>query len=78
MASHTEASNIRPSKVEPLHVELPAVGDSHIETSTRPEPGLVRGLERGEAPAATGRGPLAVLCQRIITDLTGASAAGAA
>ncbi|WP_416901539.1 septum site-determining protein Ssd [Micromonospora echinospora] len=37
----------------------------------RPEPGIPRGLERGEAPAATGRGPLAVLCQRIVADLTG-------
>lgn len=44
----------------------------------RPEPGLCRGLERGEAPAATGRGPLATLCQRIIADLTGAPAGAAA
>lgn len=44
----------------------------------RPEPGLCRGLERGEAPAATGRGPLAALCQRIIADLTGAPAGAAA
>ncbi|GAB3947995.1 hypothetical protein GCM10027614_44240 [Micromonospora vulcania] len=44
----------------------------------RPEPGLGRGLERGEAPAAAGKGPLAALCQRIVTDLTGAPATGAA
>ncbi|GIJ75989.1 helicase/secretion neighborhood CpaE-like protein [Micromonospora phaseoli] len=44
----------------------------------RPEPGLCRGLERGEAPAAGGRGPLAELCQRIVTDLTGQPAAGVA
>ncbi|GIJ26487.1 septum formation initiator [Micromonospora qiuiae] len=44
----------------------------------RPEPGLCRGLERGEAPAAGGRGPLAELCQRIVTDLTGQAPAGAA
>ncbi|PZG13069.1 septum site-determining protein minD [Micromonospora craterilacus] len=44
----------------------------------RPEPGLCRGLERGEAPAAGGRGPLAELCQRIVADLTGQRAAGAA
>ncbi|BCJ65144.1 septum formation initiator [Polymorphospora rubra] len=37
----------------------------------RPEPGLCRGLERGEAPGATGRGPLAELCQRIIAEITG-------
>ncbi|MFC4107851.1 septum site-determining protein Ssd [Micromonospora zhanjiangensis] len=41
----------------------------------RPEPGLSRGLERGEAPAATGRGPLAELCQRIVAELTGAATA---
>ncbi|MER7439857.1 septum site-determining protein Ssd [Micromonospora avicenniae] len=44
----------------------------------RPEPAIVRGLERGEAPAATGRGPLAALCQRIVAELTGAPAVGAA
>ncbi|MEV1315896.1 septum site-determining protein Ssd [Micromonospora arborensis] len=44
----------------------------------RPEPGLCRGLERGEAPAAAGKGPLAALCQRIVTDLTGVPATGAA
>ncbi|MEU8296237.1 septum site-determining protein Ssd [Micromonospora sp. NPDC048909] len=44
----------------------------------RPEPGITRGLERGEAPAASGRGPLAVLCQRIVAELTGVPAAGAA
>lgn len=44
----------------------------------RPEPALCRGLERGEAPAADGRGSLAALCQRIVAELTGAPAAGAA
>ncbi|GAB3160381.1 septum formation initiator [Micromonospora sonneratiae] len=42
----------------------------------RPEPGLSRGLERGEAPASSGRGPLAVLCQRIIADISGVPMAG--
>ncbi|WP_406038742.1 CpaE-like family protein [Micromonospora sp. NBC_00898] len=44
----------------------------------RPEPGLCRGLERGEAPAAGGKGPLAALCQRIVDELTGLPATGAA
>ncbi|NES13255.1 MULTISPECIES: septum site-determining protein Ssd [Micromonospora] len=44
----------------------------------RPEPGLCRGLERGEAPAAAGKGPLAALCQRIVGELTGESTTGAA
>jgi secretion/DNA translocation related CpaE-like protein len=36
----------------------------------RPEPGLCQALEHGEAPAADGRGPLAELCGRLITELT--------
>jgi secretion/DNA translocation related CpaE-like protein len=42
--------------------------------SLRPEPALCQGLERGEAPAASGRGPLAELCK----ELLGASAPSAA
>lgn len=44
----------------------------------RPEPGLCRGLERGEAPAAAGKGPLAALCQRLLGELTGSPVPGAA
>ena len=36
----------------------------------RPEPALCQALERGEPPAANGRGPLAELCRRLIGDLT--------
>ncbi|MFY1574053.1 septum site-determining protein Ssd [Verrucosispora sp. WMMD703] len=46
--------------------------------SLRPEPGLCRALERGEAPAAGGRGPLAELCQRIVSELSGQPTAGVA
>jgi hypothetical protein len=35
----------------------------------RPEPRLGPALERGEAPAVSGRGPLASFCQRLIEDL---------
>jgi hypothetical protein len=35
----------------------------------RPEPELARALERGQPPAGTGKGPLAVLCQRILGGL---------
>jgi secretion/DNA translocation related CpaE-like protein len=42
---------------------LPLVG------SLRPEPELARALERGQPPAGTGRGPLAMLCQRILGQL---------
>ncbi|WFE63523.1 septum site-determining protein Ssd [Micromonospora sp. WMMD714] len=44
----------------------------------RPEPALCRGLERGEAPAAAGHGPLAALCRRLVTELTGLPVPGAA
>ena len=42
---------------------LPLVG--HL----RPEPGLQVALERGEAPARRGRGPLADLCGRLVEQL---------
>ncbi len=35
----------------------------------RAEPGLAAGLERGEAPAADGRGPLAAFCREVLADL---------
>ncbi len=37
--------------------------------SLRPEPALCAALERGEPPAANGRGPLAELCKRLIGEL---------
>jgi secretion/DNA translocation related CpaE-like protein len=53
-------------------LDLPLAG------TLRPEAGLGKALERGEAPTASGRGPLAALCQRIVADLMGASAEDAA
>ena len=41
----------------------------------RPEGGLARALERGEAPARGGRGPLAELCRRLL-DQVGPPAGG--
>jgi len=35
------------------------------------EPAMCERLERGEAPAASGRGPLADLCKQLVADLTG-------
>lgn len=46
--------------------------------SLRPEPALCAALERGEAPAAAGRGPLAELCRRLIDELTSGNRAEAA
>jgi len=37
--------------------------------SLRPEPAMCQALERGEAPATTGKGPLAALCRRLLGDL---------
>ncbi|WP_412747302.1 septum site-determining protein Ssd [Krasilnikovia sp. MM14-A1004] len=44
----------------------------------RPEPHLCQALERGEAPAADGRGPLADLCRRLIDDLVAGTHTAAA
>jgi secretion/DNA translocation related CpaE-like protein len=41
--------------------------------SVRAEPGLAAALERGEAPARNGRGPLARLCGHLLADLLGSS-----
>jgi secretion/DNA translocation related CpaE-like protein len=38
--------------------------------SLRPEAAVCQALERGDAPAADGRGPLAELCKRLIRQLT--------
>ena len=36
----------------------------------KPEPGLALGLERGEPPARSGRGPLAALCRSLLGELS--------
>jgi secretion/DNA translocation related CpaE-like protein len=46
--------------------------------SLRPEAALCQALERGEAPAANGRGPLAELCRRLIGELTAGGQLGVA
>ncbi|MEU7904189.1 septum site-determining protein Ssd [Actinoplanes sp. NPDC049118] len=38
--------------------------------SLRPEAAVCRALEKGDAPAADGRGPLAELCKRLLRQLT--------
>ncbi|HEY8534126.1 MAG TPA: septum site-determining protein Ssd [Micromonospora sp.] len=53
-------------------LDLPLAG------TLRPEPRLCRALERGEAPAASGRGPLAALCHRIVSEVTTATGRAAA
>ncbi|WP_203704255.1 septum site-determining protein Ssd [Asanoa iriomotensis] len=42
------------------------------------EPGLVRSLERGDAPASGGRGPLASLCRRVLADVFASSSSAVA
>jgi hypothetical protein len=46
-------------------LKLPLAG------TLRPEPDLSEALERGYAPARDGKGSLAMLCKRLITDLVG-------
>ena len=45
--------------------------------SLRPEPAMCQALERGEAPAAGGKGPLAELCRRLVVELMRDERAGA-
>ncbi len=52
-------------------VHLPLAG------SMRTEPLLAKELERGVAPAANGRGPLAVLCERLLGEIATSSAVAA-
>jgi secretion/DNA translocation related CpaE-like protein len=46
-------------------LQLPLLG------TLRPEAGMPAALERGRPPALEGRGPLAVLCRRLVADLCG-------
>ena len=62
---------LRPREVAKV-LGLPLAG------SLRPEPAMCQALERGQAPTASGAGPLAELCKRIITDLASGRAAEAA
>ena len=52
-------------------VGLPLVG------TMRPDPQLATHLESGAAPAGSGKGPLAVLCRRIIGEVVGTAAVAA-
>lgn len=58
-----------PGRLKPRDVAsalgLPLVG------TLRPEPAMCQAVEHGEAPASSGKGPLAVLCRRLVTDLVG-------
>jgi secretion/DNA translocation related CpaE-like protein len=53
-------------------LKLPLAG------TLRPEPGMCQALERGEAPGADGKGPLAQLCREIVGDLVREKAEAAA
>ncbi|WP_183226002.1 septum site-determining protein Ssd [Actinoplanes campanulatus] len=44
----------------------------------RPEPGVCQGIERGTAPTADGKGPLADLCRRLVGELMGTGPKAAA
>jgi secretion/DNA translocation related CpaE-like protein len=49
--------------------EIARALDLPVAGTLRYEPGLSRAIERGVAPAGSGRGPLAALCQRLLGDL---------
>jgi secretion/DNA translocation related CpaE-like protein len=58
-----------PGRLKPRDVAsalgLPLAG------TLRPEPAMCQAVERGEAPAGSGKGPLAELCRRLIGELVG-------
>ncbi len=71
-APHTVALEVvvrgpAPGRLTPKEIAralgLPLAG------SLRIEPELARGVERGNAPAGAGKGPLAVLCRRLLAEL---------
>ena len=73
VAAHCPAVSVvvrgpAPGRIEPAEVaralDLPLAG------TLRPEPRLARALESGEAPASTGRGPLAELCRQLLAEMS--------
>ncbi|GIE57609.1 septum site-determining protein Ssd [Actinoplanes octamycinicus] len=64
-----------PGRLKPREIAqtlgLPLAG------SLRPEPAMCQDLERGTAPTAAGKGPLADLCRRLIAELMSAPAVAA-
>ena len=64
----------------PAGLDGPAVAEAlglPLAGELRPEPGLALSLERGQAPAARGRGPLAELSLLLVSELLGATAGAA-
>jgi secretion/DNA translocation related CpaE-like protein len=49
--------------------EVAAGLDLPLAGTLRPEPGLAEALERGQAPAGSGHGPLADLCRRLLGEV---------
>jgi hypothetical protein len=75
-ALHTEALEVIVRAPGPGRLrsrEIARALDLPIAGTMRSEPGLSLALERGRPPAGTGRGPLAVLCRRLIGDIAPAS-----
>jgi hypothetical protein len=75
-ALHTEALELIVRAPGPGRLrsrEIARALDLPIAGTMRSEPGLSRALERGLPPAGSGRGPLAVLCRRLLDELGSAS-----
>ena len=73
-ALHTEALELIVRAPGPGRLrtrEIARALDLPVAGTLRSEPGLSRALERGAPPAGSGRGPLALLCRRLIGDLHG-------
>ena len=78
-AVHTEALELVVRAPGPGRLrtrEIARALDLPVAGTMRSEPGLSRALERGIPPAGTGRGPLAVLCRRLLGELAERSRPG--
>jgi secretion/DNA translocation related CpaE-like protein len=51
--------------------DVVAALDLPLAGTLRPERGLAKAIEQGEAPASSGRGPLAALCRKLVEDPAG-------
>jgi secretion/DNA translocation related CpaE-like protein len=71
-AAHCPAISVVVRGPAPAGIEANEVAralDLPLAGTLRPEPRLGRALESGEAPAGTGRGPLAELCRSLLAEM---------
>jgi secretion/DNA translocation related CpaE-like protein len=71
-SAYTDALSVIVRLPSPGRLRVKEIGRAlgiPVYGTLRPEPALSRGMERGEPPAGTGRGPLAALCRQVLAGL---------